>query len=171
MSKAFDMVDHGHLFDLLILRRLSYPDVRFLIQWNSHQRLQIRWKGTLSPTFSVANGMRQGGILSPILFTVYIDEILPWLANIEVEGHVCRLPLLCGRPCSTSSICLCTQKNVESLFSDFGMERNLMFNAGKTQLICFRRQRSIVVDDCIEFCGQELKFSDSVCHLGHMLFM
>ena len=45
-----------------------------------------------------------------------------------------------------------------------------MFNAGKTQLICFRCHRSIVVDDCIEFCGQKLNFSDSVCHLiGHML--
>ena len=42
--------------------------------------------------------------------------------------------------------------------SNFAMERNLMFNAGKTQLICFRHQRSIVVNDCIEFCGQKLNF-------------
>ena len=26
-----------------------------------------------------------------------------------------------------------------------------------------------MVDDCIEFCGQKLNFSNSVCHLGHML--
>ena len=35
---------------------------------------------------------------------------------MSLERHVCRLPLLCGRPCSTSSIRTCTQKNVESLF-------------------------------------------------------
>ena len=51
----------------------------------------------------------------------------------------------------------------------FAMERNLMFNAGKTQLICFRRHKSVVVNDCIEFCGQKLNFSDSVSHLGHLL--
>ena len=33
MSKAFDMVDHGHLFDLLMLRELPNPVIRFLIQW------------------------------------------------------------------------------------------------------------------------------------------
>ena len=53
--------------------------------------------------------------------------------------------------------------------SEFPAERNLVFNAGKTQLICFCQHRSIVVDDCIEFCGQKLCFSDSVSHLGHIL--
>lgn len=84
---TFDMVDHGHLFDLLMLRKLPYPVLRFLIQWYSQQCLQIRWKGTLSSTFSVANGVRQGGILSLILFTVYIDKLLQWLANIGVGCH------------------------------------------------------------------------------------
>ena len=38
-------------------------------------------------TFAVANGVWQGGILSPILFTVYIDELLQQLANIGVGCH------------------------------------------------------------------------------------
>ena len=38
--------------------------------------------------------------------------------------------------------------------------------AGKTQLMCFCRHKSIVVDDCIEFCGH---FSNSISHLGHIL--
>ena len=37
-------------------------------------------------------------------------------SGMSLEGHVCQLPLLCGWPCSTSSIRTCTQKNVESLF-------------------------------------------------------
>jgi len=35
MSKAFDMVDHGHLFDLLLQRKRPYLLIRFLIQWYS----------------------------------------------------------------------------------------------------------------------------------------
>ena len=54
------------------------------------------------------------------------------------------------------------------IYPEFAAERNLVFNAGKTQLM-FRRLRSIVVDDCIEFCGQKQCFSDSVSHLGHIL--
>ena len=147
MSKAFDMVDHGYLFDLLLLRELPYPVLRFLIQWYSHQRLQIRWKGTLSSTFSVANGVQQGGILSPILFTVYIDELLQWLTNIGVGCHWKGMFASCL--CYADDLALLAPsahalRRMLKVCSDFAMERNLMFNAGKTQLICFRRHRSIV---------------------------
>ena len=54
--------------------------------------------------------------------------------------------------------------------SDFASEKNLIFNAGKTQLICFRSHKSVVVDERFEFCGQELTFTDAVVHLGHTLF-
>ena len=54
--------------------------------------------------------------------------------------------------------------------SDFASEKNLIFNAGKTQLICFRSHKSVVVDERFEFCGQELTFTDTVVHLGHTLF-
>ena len=45
----------------------------------------------------------------------------------------------------------------------------MIFNAGKTQLICFRSHKSVVVDEWFEFCGLELTFTDTVVHLGHTL--
>ena len=41
MSKVFDMVDHGHLFDLLLQSKLPHSVLRFLIQWYSCQHLQV----------------------------------------------------------------------------------------------------------------------------------
>ena len=38
--------------------------------------MQVRWNNSLSPLFSGTNGVRQGGVLSPILFTVYLDDLL-----------------------------------------------------------------------------------------------
>ena len=112
-------------------------------------------------TFSVANGVWQGGLLSPILFTVYIDELLQRLISVwDVTGKAC-LP--------AASVMWTTSLYQLHPHMVFVIERNLMFNAGKTQLICFRRHSSIVVDDYIKFCGQKLNFSESVCHLGHML--
>jgi len=53
--------------------------------------------------------------------------------------------------------------------SDFASEKNLTFNAGKSQLICFHSHKSVVVDERFKFCGQELIFTDIVVHLGHTL--
>ena len=95
--KAFDLVDHGLLFELLLDTMFCYT---FLLQWYSSQQLQMRWNGILSLLFPVLNGVRQGGVLSPILFTVYIDELLQHLQNLGVGCHwdgliVCWMSLLC----------------------------------------------------------------------------
>ena len=35
----------------------------------------VRWGNSLSDPFHVNNGVRQGGILSPYLFNVYMDDL------------------------------------------------------------------------------------------------
>ena len=52
---------------------------------------------------------------------------------------------------------------------DFASEKNLTFNAGKTQFICFCSHKFVVVDEKFEFCGQELTITDIVVHLRHTL--
>ena len=35
----------------------------------------VRWGGSVSSKFTVSNGVRQGGILSPFLLNVYMDDL------------------------------------------------------------------------------------------------
>ena len=49
--------------------------VRILVVWYNVQKMYIRWNNTMSDSFSVSNGVRQGGILSPYLFCVYMDDL------------------------------------------------------------------------------------------------
>ena len=39
----------------------------------------VRWGDSFSDGFSVSSGVRQGGVLSPILFTNYIEDLLSTL--------------------------------------------------------------------------------------------
>ena len=77
-SKAFDLVDHGILFNTLLERGLPLSIVRFLISWYSMQQLRVRWNSSLSDPLKVSNGVRQGSVLSPILFFQCI-WIVCWL--------------------------------------------------------------------------------------------
>ena len=49
--------------------------------------MQVRWGQALSGKFHISNGVRQGGVLSPILFTIYmyIDDLLLSLQNLRVS--------------------------------------------------------------------------------------
>ena len=43
--------------------------------WYRTQTICVKWGKLCSSYFSVSNGVRQGGILSPKLFSVYVDDL------------------------------------------------------------------------------------------------
>ena len=83
--KAFDRVKHFILFQKLIDRGVPGYIIRLLIYWYSNQTMCIRWSGKLSEYFCVTNGVRQGGILSPYLFNVYMDDLTIALNKCNTE--------------------------------------------------------------------------------------
>ena len=52
--------------------------------WYCTQKLAVRWGNCFSSAFNVTNGVRQGGILSPLLFNLYVDELSSILNNTRV---------------------------------------------------------------------------------------
>ena len=74
-SKAFDRVNHWTLFKKLLIKGVPVILVRILCIWYRCQQLCIQWGKTKSSFFTISNGVRQGGILSPKLFSVYMDDL------------------------------------------------------------------------------------------------
>ena len=60
--------------------------IRLLIVWYSLQRMLIRWGNTFSTSLCVSNGVKQGGIISPVLFNVYIMNDLSCALNLSNIG-------------------------------------------------------------------------------------
>ena len=87
-SKASDRVDYSVLFRKLVSRGVPTYILRLLWNWYGHHYARILWAGVQSDKFSICNGVRQGGILSPFLFGVYIDELSRYLQSINTG---CRL--------------------------------------------------------------------------------
>ena len=72
-SKVFDSVHWGILFKSLIERKVSFVFIRLLLDSYLTQLSCVAWGFFKSRYFSLSNGVKQGGVLSAILFTLYID--------------------------------------------------------------------------------------------------
>ena len=73
-SKAFERIQYVKLFRLLLCRKICPLVIRCLLNMCTQQQVCVRWGG--NTTYSISNGVKQGGVLSSVLFTVYMDALL-----------------------------------------------------------------------------------------------
>ena len=71
-SKAFDRVNQNKLFKQLMNTGVPKWIIKVISQWHCNQTLCVKCGSVISYVFPVYNGVRQGCIISPLLFNVYI---------------------------------------------------------------------------------------------------
>ena len=91
-SKAFDRINHWTMFKQLILRNVLNILNHILCFWYRFHQLCILWGNTRSSIFTISNGVRQGGILSPKLFSINMDDLSKLLI---ISGIGCFIDNVC----------------------------------------------------------------------------
>ena len=91
LTKAFDNLNHSILFSKLIERSVPFCLVKILCDWYSKCSCIVKWGSSFSNSFIMNQGIRQGGVLSPILFSVYCDDALCHLNNSGLGCYLAGL--------------------------------------------------------------------------------
>ena len=91
-SKAFDKINHYTLFRKLLDRKTPVLLVRILLFWYTKQTMCVKWGNCMSDYFYVSNGVRQGRILSPKLYSVYVDDLSDYLVKCQIG---CQIDNVC----------------------------------------------------------------------------
>ena len=172
-SKAFYRVNHTTLFKQLGARGIPGYILRILSYWYKNQDMCIRWGDAYSAKFKVTNGVRQGGILSPYLFNVYVDELSEELNKCNVG---CNLNgLLINHLMYADDLVLISPSSagLSQLLREcekFGTRHDVKYNAKKSAVMIYR---SMTLKGCtipnFNLNGMILHVVASYKYLGHYI--
>jgi len=86
LKNAFGSVPHNTIWDLMTRLDVPNPFTAVCREIYSDSTQKIRSKGGLTNLIKVTKGIKQGCPLSPLLFNLVLEGILPQLQ--QVGGHV-----------------------------------------------------------------------------------
>ena len=82
-SKAFDNVDHGRLFDIMLDMGIPRHLVE-LVAGLYNQEAAVRWNGQLTAWFPIEQGTRQGCNVSLTEFNLYAEHIMRIVGELKL---------------------------------------------------------------------------------------
>ena len=178
-SKAFDKCRFDKLFSKLISKGLPAIVVRVLIYIYEEQTGWVKLGGKLSSPFRLTNGTRQGSVLSPVLFSVYLDDLLKKLRGLQLGCHIGGY-WFGGCGYADDLILLAPNREVLQrmlkVCQHYAGEHNLVFSTdpvpakSKTKCVYFcGRPGNVKYPDPVQLDGKDLPWVESADHLGHTL--
>ena len=174
-SKAFDRLHYCKLFKLLLNRQLPAHILRVLINLYTNSCVRVAWGAITSDYFSADNGVKQGAVLSPVLFCVYIDDLLLLLKK---AGFGCYIgDHFVGALAYADDIVLVAPsatalRKMLAICEDYADEYCICFNAAKSKYLVIlpicRRSLAKEFQSCVfHVANKPIELVKSFSHLGH----
>ena len=178
MTKAFDTCLYNKLFIKILEQGIPAIIVRCLIFAYQEQQGWVRMAGQNSEEFSIKNGTRQGSILSPFFFGVYINGVIKKLRELKIGCFVAGIWM--GAAAFADDLALMAPdrhslQRMMKVCEDYGKEHNLAFSTdpdpakSKTKCVIFRGKKKIQYPAPIILDGKPLPYVEEITHLGHVL--
>ena len=170
-SKAFDRIRHDKLFLTLIDRKLPAIVIRIMLDSYQRQKMRTVWNGMYSENFGTLNGIKQGSIASPVLFTVYMDELL---LRLEDSGIGCKVGShyfgSIGYADDLSLVCPTLQgfQKMITICECFGDEYGVKYNPVKSVALHMTKKNSSTPPE-VKLAGQPIKWVKTAKHLGNYI--
>jgi hypothetical protein len=138
VTKAFDRVNHFALFHKLIDVGVPLYILNVLINWHCKLAGCVRWLGSMSDMFAIKSGVREGGIISPWFFNLYVNNLITRLKNSGLGCHLCSEFVGCLFFADDILLLSGSMLQLQSMLNicvEYGEEFDLKFNALKSFLI------------------------------------
>lgn len=161
LSKAFDKTDHHALFIKLMERNLPIELLATFENWFNNCWTCVRWRECTSAFFQVHLGVRQGSVLAPYLFAIYVNDIV---GNYQIGQrffvilYADDILLISSSVCGLRDLLHSCERELSFL--------NMAINAKKSCCLRIGPQCDAICANIITSSGSVLPWSNEIRYLG-----
>ena len=178
LEKAYDRVDRDALWQVLRIYGVGERLLQGVQSFYEDSKACVRTERGNSEWFSVNVGLRQGCVMSPWLFNVYMDGVVREV-NMRTYGRGVEMFDSMGRSWRVSQLLFAddavlmaeSAKDLQDLVAGFGRvceRRKLRVNVNKSKvLVCSKDGGRVVANVCLN--GEILEEVDSFKYLGSVV--
>ena len=170
VRKAFDTVWHEGLLVKLHRKRIHGRLWHLIRAWYAHSTAAVKWDGLQSSHFPVLQGVRQGAILSPLLYSIFVDELLDIL---YASGYGVKVgEVYCDAPMYADDLALIAESPDEllNIVSSHALRWRYQLNPEKSTIMVFgesnRTRSSARLQRKWYLSGSQIQEADHQHHLG-----
>ncbi len=157
IAKAFDTVDHSKMLQKLREFGFSGSVLLWLKNYLSGRFQRVTVHGATSQSLPITSGVPQGSLLSPFLFSVYINDLPNHLSSSTGVGLFADDTKL-YKAVQNPSDALILQEDIQHL-QCWSEENRLRFNISKCKVLSITRKSSPLITS-YSLDGQQLTLSN-----------
>ena len=167
-SKAFDTISHFGIYIKLMERKVPLCFLKLIIYLYSNLKSRCMWRGSASEYFDVPSGMKQGGIISPRIFSIYMDDLVVRLRERGIGCHY--INLFIAAILYADDICLMApsrgaMQDMINICQEYCKEYCLSFNVNKSKILLFGNFKGSEIADIV-IDGKTVDVVDEWKYLG-----
>lgn len=165
-SAAFDMISRYLMVYKLHALGLSTKVVNIIKKVYQNTKSMV-WTGNdVSDHFNTYTGVRQGCLLSPLLFTLYLNDLHEWLeGGLMVEELNIRV-LLYADDIVIVADDICVLQNMIWNLEKYCKQWNMMVNLEKSKIMIFRNGGRVAREEKWKYMNQNIEIVSEYCYLG-----
>ena len=155
LEKAYDRVDRRALWDVLKIYGVGGKLLNAVKAFYENCRAKVRVNYVESESFSISVGVKQGCVMSPWLFNIFMDGVMKeWKMRIQGEGaelnengKLWKVPSCLYA--DDAVLFAESEEKLQRMVSEFNCvceRRKLKVNAGKSKVMVFERREYDTLD-------------------------
>ena len=135
----------------------------------SNEKLCVKCGTLISLFFTISNGVRQGGILSPVLFSIYMDNLSVLLSQSGIGCHIEGLCINHADDLCLMAPCAIALQELINMCFKYSIDIDLNFNALKSYCVAFLPKLYKLALPGLHINSMPISYTDSIKYLGYII--